>query len=146
MSDTQFVPISRPSSLGLRNYPHVYPPPGFTPFNRVGSETVAVNGSYTLNAGQQILIPTNQKGWITQIAIFLGSYGNGQTWTLFIGGTAVRDYTNVPTPLGAVETPVVRHIELLPGQSVGLSFSNKGTTNLAARWMIYGWYYNQGGR
>lgn len=135
---------SRPSSLGLRDFPHIFMPPGAIPFSRVGFKSgIAPAGTFNLLVGQQILIPVQQVGWLTQIAISLASYGEGQTWSLLQNGVPLRDYTNVPAPIGAPETPVTRHIQLFPQQPVSLSFFNGGAVNLSVAWSMYGWYYPQ---
>lgn len=135
--------VSRPSSLSLRDYPHVLPPPKSIPFNRVGFETIDPGESFDVAPDRQniIKIPVLQKGWISQLAVYLASYGAGQTWSLTENGVAKRDYTNVKVPLGAVETPVIRHIELSPNQAVALTFFNGSGEPLSFGWSMYGWYY-----
>lgn len=138
------ITISRPSSLSLRDYPHVFMPPKATPVNRVGFiNAIAPGATAGLQANQanQILIPNLQEGWISQLAVALGTYGSGQTWTILQSGQGMRDYTNIPAPLGAVETPVVRAIALLPNQPLVLTFHNGGATPLSVHWSMYGWYY-----
>lgn len=134
--------VSRPSSLGLRDYPHVFMPPKAIPVSRVGFQTIAAGDSYTLTVGQQILIPVQHLGWIRQIAVSLSAYGGGQVWSLLQAGTPIRDYLNVPASLGAPETPVERHIALFPQQPLSLTFKNGGGGEISVSWSLYGWYYS----
>lgn len=144
----QAIVISRPSSLGLADYPHIFMPRNATTFSRIGPPLglqVPVNSTFTLavDLSNQILIPINQEGWITQLAVFLGTYGNGQTWSLTQSGAPMRDYTSIPFPLGALETPAKRHIRLPAGQTVAITFTNPAAAPgpLSIGYSLYGWYY-----
>jgi hypothetical protein len=150
MESPSIVALTRASSLGLRDFPHVFPPPGATFFSRVGFQGGILPGQkFSLSIPQQILMPAQQEGWLSQIAVGLASYGNGQNWSLTQNGVPVRDYTAVPVPIGAPETPVIRHIRLFPQQPVSLTFVNPaaaGQPNLSVSWSLYGWYYDPRGR
>lgn len=137
--------ITRPSSLNLRDYPHIFMPPKAIPVNRVGFAMIAPGATFVLapDLSNQILIPVLQKGWLTQLAVYLGSYGSGQVWSLTQNGIAMRDYTKVPVGIGAPETPVTRQIELFPQQPLALIFFNGSGQPLSASWSMYGWYYPQ---
>jgi len=139
-----------PSALGIGDYPHIWQPPKSIPFNRVGSKQNILSGATfgiaPLAPGQQnqILIPLGQKGWLTQIGVFLSTFGDGQTWSLTQSGKALRDYTNVTVPLGSLATPLIRSIELFPNQPIVLSFFNgSASLPLTVGWSMYGWFYPQ---
>src|SRR5579883_1460028 len=107
------IVLSRAKSLGLADFPHLFMPRNAIEFSRVGFQSgIGTGQTFTLNSGQSILIPVKHRGYLKQIAVQLSASGNGQYWNLLKNGTAIRDYTRVPTSLGAPETPVERTIEL----------------------------------
>lgn len=136
------IVISRPSSLGLRDFPHIFIPRNAIEFSRVGFKSGITTGqTFTLNRGQDVLIPVKHRGYLKQIAVGLSAYGNGQVWNLLLNGTAVRDYVSVPAPIGSPETPVDRTISLGSQQRLSLSFTNPFSTALSVTWALYGWYF-----
>lgn len=141
---TEYLPISRPSSLGLRDYAHVFPPPDAVPFDRGGQIINLAPGATGVITPDAIVdIPVQNIGVISQVAVLLSTYGAtpGPTWSLLQGGSAMRDYTNRRFPLGALETPAIRHIKVLPRQPITIQFVNGGAVALTCAWIMYGWYY-----
>lgn len=122
--------------MNFRDYPWVWPPAGFIPFDK--------NGSAALQPGSFVAavvdIPTRFGGWLTLAGIELSDFTSA-FFQILQGGLPVRDYAQVSVPLGAPETPAVLYVELRPGQPLSLIYQNNSGGTLAARWRLYGWYY-----
>jgi len=134
--------------LGLGDFRHIFMPRNAIPFQRVGpplGATVALGATFTAasDLSNQINIPSKCEGWIVQLGVLLGTYGNGQTWSITADGAPIRDYTSVPFPVGALETPVARAIKINAGQVISINFFNPGGAPgpLSFGYSMYGWYY-----
>lgn len=126
--------------MDLRDYPHIWPPPGFEPFDINGSKQVLATAA--ADAFTAYTIPLLQEGWITLAGIELSSY-TGAFYQLVLDGKPIRNYEKVTVPLGAPNTPAVLYIKLKPNQAFTLHIDNTGAgaINTVARWRFYGWYY-----
>lgn len=146
MDRTVIVP--RVSALGLRDYPHEFMPPGSDEIFQAGLQSVGAGQTYTFGSGQTIIIPNQKIGWLKEIAVQLSAFGGntGISWSLLVGGVPLRNYTNVPVPVGALGTPLRRNIKLPPLQPVQLQFKNTGGAAVTAQWSLYGWYYSGAAR
>lgn len=128
------------AGAGLENYPHLFPPPGFIPFRRSESITVASGASLSLIANSLVLIPTQMDGWISTLGVDFSDTAAG-SWSLLVNGTGIRDYTGLNSFVGSPQTPTPVYIRLAPSQAVQLAFTNTGTGAMAASYDIFGWYY-----
>lgn len=134
--------------MDLENYPHLFPPPGFIPVNRVGSIVVPPNQTEFFgvlendtNGDDRILIPTINEGWLYLAGIVLSRYDNC-SWSITASGVALRDYTRRNGPLQAPETPGKVLLRLPASQPLDIGVLNADPVNaVSCRWRLFGWYY-----
>lgn len=138
------IAVPRVGALSLRDYPHEFMPPMSDEIFQADLHIVGAGTTYTFNAGQTIVIPNQKIGWLKEIAVQLSAFGGatGVSWSLLINGVPLRNYTNIPVPIGALGTPLRRSIKLPPLQPVQLQFKNTGGAPVTAQWSLYGWYYS----
>jgi hypothetical protein len=128
--------------LNFEDYPWIYPPPGFIPVDKNNALAVA-DGSNLLEV-ERIEIPTRMDGWIVLAGINLAQYDDTTAfYRISQGGVPIRDYSKIKVPLGAPETPATLYIRLKPDQPVTLHITNTTGAVLAARWRLFGYYYEQ---
>lgn len=132
--------------MDLANYPHIFPPPGFIPVNRVGSFIVPPSSTVNvlLNSPQgdlRIFIPNNFDGYLSKAGIVLDDYSQA-VFSLTQDGSAIRDYTRLTGPLQAPETPADVLLKLQPSQPLDIQVvNNDPVAPRAVRWRLFGWYY-----
>ncbi len=130
--------------MDIADYPWIWPPIGFEPFDLNGSAAIAIAAAGVL-AFPAYSIPIGQEGYVVSAGIELSSYGAGTFYQILLGGNPLRNYANITVPLGAPNTPASLHIKLLPNQPLSLAITNGTGAILAARWRFYGWYYPRPG-
>lgn len=125
----------------LDKFPHLFPPPGFTPFVRTGLVTVAAAGTTVL---ETIQLTASMEGWVRQIGLEAGDFSiiNFQITT---GAVPIRDYARIPVPLGNVSTPMSVFIPLPVNVPLTLNALAVDATPTPVRWLLSGWYYNPAG-
>lgn len=125
------------------DFPWVYPPKGFIPWNRTSSIQVAAGAAYTVV--ESVSIPMGMAGWMTQCGLVLSDFTQGATLRLAQAGVPVRDYALIGANMGAPETPIKMYMRLLPSQDLTLMVANPGGAPITARWLMNGWYYPHAG-
>lgn len=125
----------------IANYPHVIPPPGFLPIDRNGLLNCPANKTSileTINLG-------NMEGWLVQMGLECADFTKG-FMQILRGGAPIRDYTLINTNLGTPETPKQTYIQIVPNQTLALTFTNTSAAQISCRWNLFGWYYPRRGR
>jgi len=121
----------------MRDYPHIFPPPGFTTFDRNG--LVSLNGS-----GEDILtkvdISSGQAGWVTQVGLECADFSL-VNFAFRLNGQPLQDYTLIQVPLGSCTTPKQVYIKINANYSFTLVALKTAAVNTAVRYSIFGWYY-----
>jgi hypothetical protein len=123
----------------LDKFPHLFPPPGFTPFVRTGLVTVpAVAGSSDL---ETIQLTASMEGWVRLIGLEAGDF-SVINFMVTLGTAPLRDYAGITVPLGNVSTPMSIFIFIPPNVPLVLKAISTGASPQPVRWLLSGWYYN----
>lgn len=124
--------------MNLAGFPHIYPPPGFTPFTRNGLKTLpAVAGTTTL---ETIQINSTEEGWVRWIGLEAGDW-NEVFMTIASSNAPLRDYTRINVPLGNCATPISIFIPIQMNYPLTLSATTTGAAAIPVRWLLCGWTY-----
>ena len=123
----------------IARYPHLFPPPGFTPFVRTGGPITvpAVAGTTVLDS---IQITSNMEGWVRQIGLEAGDFSI-ISFRIQNDGAPLRDYTNISVPLGNVATPINVFIPISVNVPLQLLVISTGVAPVPVRYVMTGWYY-----
>lgn len=121
----------------MREYPHIFPPPGFTTFDRNGLVTLNGNGEQELT---KIDVSSGQDGWVTQIGLESGDFSQ-VNFSLRLNGQPIQDYTLIQVPLGSCTTPKQVYIKINANYSFTLVALKTAALNVAVRYSVFGWYY-----
>lgn len=121
----------------MRDYPHIFPPPGFTTFDRNGLVTANGTGEDVLT---KVDVSSGQDGWVTQIGLESSDWSQVQ-FSLRLNGQPLQDYTLIQVPLGSCTTPKQVYIKIKANYSFTLVALKIGAANIALRYSIFGWYY-----
>lgn len=128
--------------MDFSDYPWVWPPPGFIPFDR--NNTFAINPGQSNIVVESIKLDVGMQGWMVSAGIELSSYGTAGVpafYQLKLDDQIIRDYGRVRVPLGAPNTPATLYVGLRQSQTLTLNITNQTAIIVAARWRLYGWYY-----
>ncbi len=127
--------------MDFSDYPWVWPPAGFLPFDRNGTTPVA---NATQADVESVALQVGMEGWMVEAGIELSGYGTVGApafWQLLLDGQIIRDYGMVRVPIGAPATPARLYVKLAQSQTLTLRVVNNSGVQIAARWRLYGWYY-----
>jgi len=131
----------------MGKYPHLFPPPGFTPIDR--------NGIFSFNGNpgdSQVLetikeIGQGNEGWLRLLGLESADFFT-TFFTILRNGQPMKDYTRLLAPIGSTSTPREAFI-YLPGNytySLQVTCYNAAAVNVSLRWTLFGWYYPLQGR
>jgi len=122
----------------LDKFPHLFPPPGFTPFVRTGLLTIpavaAVTDLETIQIGQ------NMEGWVRWVGLEAGDF-SVINFRIVQGTAPLRDYTAITVPLGSPTTPMSVFIPVPMNVPLILQAISTGASLQPVRWLLSGWYY-----
>jgi hypothetical protein len=123
----------------LDKFPHLFPPPGFTPIVRTGLVTIPAVAAVT-NL-ETIQITANMEGWIRWIGLEAGDF-SVINFRIVVGTAPLRDYTGITVPLGSPTTPISVFIPIAVNVPLTLQAVSTGASLQPVRWLLSGWYYN----
>lgn len=125
----------------MKDYPHLFPPPGFIPVDRNKSFALVSGGGETLL--ESIQLTDGYEGWIRLVGLQASTF-TGFFFTMKDGGQPLRDYTRITVPLGQADSPQPIFIPLKANIAFSLHGANTSGANVALRWRLFGWYYKAG--
>lgn len=140
--DTMLAPMNKET---MNQYPHLFPPPGFTPIDRNGIRTYNGLAPETLETIKEI--GNGSEGWLRLLGLESADFST-TFFTILKNGQPMKDYTRLEAPIGSTSTPRSAFI-YLPGNytySLQVSGQGGGAVNVSLRWTLFGWYYPIQGR
>lgn len=124
----------------MKQYPWLYPPPGFLHVDRNRAGTV---GATTVATLETIQLTQGYVGWITYCGLFASNYSSF-FFQFQRGVQPIRDYERIVTPIGQPDLMQPIFLQISANEPLTLVATNTGGTVVGYRYRLFGWYYPEG--